>query len=193
MVDLSLSRFEQRLRAVRGRTRSRFGPTAAVAAVLRYERAAPDVLLMRRVTREGDPWSGHVSFPGGRAEPDDPDLVATAVRETREELGIDLGRGARLLGRLRPLRTLRKDGLWPMTIVPFVFVQHEPQPVVPGPEAVTGFWLPLDRAAAGDLSDVYEHRIGPLEKRFPCWRHEGHVVWGLTYRMLADLIATVMP
>src|SRR3954462_3287692 len=72
---------------------------AAVAAVLHDEPAGPRVLLMKRTEREGDPWSGHISLPGGGHHPTDGDLLATAIRETQEELGIDLA-GARLLGNL---------------------------------------------------------------------------------------------
>ncbi|HEU5217398.1 MAG TPA: NUDIX domain-containing protein, partial [Gemmatimonadales bacterium] len=63
-------------------------PQAAVAVIL-----APDpdsVLLIRRAEREGDKWSGHLALPGGRWSPGDPDLAATARRETIEEVGVDL-------------------------------------------------------------------------------------------------------
>src|SRR5512143_2692083 len=72
---------------------------AAVAALVRDAPAGPRVLLMKRVDREGDPWSGHISLPGGRHDKRDPDLLATAIRETHEELGIQLA-GTRLLGNL---------------------------------------------------------------------------------------------
>ena len=62
---------------------------AAVAVVL-HDEASPRVLLMKRAERHGDPWSGHISLPGGRYQASDGDLRVTAIRETREELGIDL-------------------------------------------------------------------------------------------------------
>ena len=173
------------------RVRSPLGPAAAVAAVLRYQGEAPEVLLMVRAVRAGDPWSGHVSLPGGRASRQDASLVETAIREAREELGIDLAASARVVGRLRPLRTLRKEGLWPLLILPFVFVAEGPLSIVPGPEATAAFWLPLDRAARGELTSTHRYRLGPIAKAFPCWRFEGQVVWGLTYRMLTDLLASV--
>ena len=66
-------------------------PEAAVAIV---RAAVPDdsILLIRRAEREGDSWSGHWSFPGGRREPEDPDLLHTALRELEEECGIRLPR-----------------------------------------------------------------------------------------------------
>ncbi|MDD9892235.1 MAG: NUDIX domain-containing protein, partial [Gammaproteobacteria bacterium] len=60
---------------------------SAVCVLLREHEAQNEVLLMRRAIREGDPWSGHVSFPGGRMDPEDASALATAKRELREEVG----------------------------------------------------------------------------------------------------------
>src|SRR5438876_1874566 len=76
---------------------------AAVAALLHDDPSGPRVLLMKRVYRTGDPWSGHISLPGGGYHAPDPDLLATAIRETQEELGIDL-HAARYLGPLPALQ-----------------------------------------------------------------------------------------
>ncbi|MBD0320648.1 MAG: NUDIX domain-containing protein, partial [Gemmatimonadetes bacterium] len=73
-------------------------PSAAVALLLRPSGDGPELLLIRRAEREGDPWSGHMALPGGRADPRDRDAAATAARETLEEVGIDVVRGGRFLG-----------------------------------------------------------------------------------------------
>ncbi len=78
-----------------------------------------------------------------------------------------------------------------MTITPFVFRVTAPVEPVCGPEAVCAFWFPLDLAAAGALDDRHEYRLGPVPLHLPCWRHDGHVVWGLTYDMLRKLLALV--
>jgi len=161
---------------------------AAVAALLRFDRGPAEVLLMKRSEREGDPWSGHVSFPGGNQSTADADLMATAVRETREEVGVDLGASARLLGRLDTMRPISRRHDLLITITPFVFEQVTETSLTPGAEAESCFWLPLDLAAAGVLSSQYEYRLGPTPMVLPCWRYQGYVVWGLTYRMLCDLI-----
>ena len=91
---------------------------AAVAVVL-----APDpdaILLIRRAERTGDPWSGHIALPGGRREPADPDLVATAIRETGEEVGIAL-EPERPGGSLRDV-VPRTPALPPIAVRPFVFI-----------------------------------------------------------------------
>jgi len=158
---------------------------AAVAAVLHDEPAGPRVLLMKRTERTGDPWSGHISLPGGRYDRRDDDLLATAIRETREELGIDLA-GARLLGNLPTLSPL-SAGPSGMEVTPFVFATHEPVEPQVSAEAAAAFWLPIETAMSGALDDLY---IYPgTERQFPSWRYEGHVIWGLTFRILAELLA----
>jgi 8-oxo-dGTP pyrophosphatase MutT (NUDIX family) len=167
------------------------GRRAAVAALLRFDRGRPEVLLMKRIEREGDRWSGHVSLPGGNQQADDADLVATAVRETREEVAIDLERAARLLGRLDAIRPMSRAGPVPMTVTPFVFELTGEVDPVPGDEAESVFWLPLDLALGGSLDSHYQYVVASGPMALPCWRFDGYVVWGLTYRLLRDLFDLV--
>ena len=76
---------------------------AAVALVLRRE-PEPSFLLVRRAHSPRDPWSGQMALPGGRRDPEDTGLRETAVRETREEVGIDLAQSGTLVGRLPDLK-----------------------------------------------------------------------------------------
>lgn len=191
-IDLSLPRFERRLAGLAIADPATADARSAVAALLRFDRGAPDVLLMKRAERRNDLWSGHISMPGGREAGGDPDLRATAVRETREEVGVDLDQGARLIGRLQPVRAVARGRMEPMIIAPFVFVQTGPVELALGHEAQEAFWLPLDRAATGELSGEYVYELGPETLRLPCWRYQGHVVWGLTHRMLDDLLRLVI-
>lgn len=191
-VDLGPAHFAARLQPLAPPKRRPFRRRrAAVAAILRFPASGPEVLLIERAVRSEDRWSGHVSFPGGHADDGDRDLVATAVRETREEVGLDLERNARVLGGLPPVRAIAKGRVLPMTITPLVF-HLEGEPVVtPGPEAAGWFWLPLREAASGALDARHEYRLGPVPLTFPCWRYEGRVVWGLTFGMLKTLLARV--
>lgn len=158
---------------------------AAVAAVLHDEPAGPRVLLMKRIERDGDPWSGHISLPGGGFHADDATLLTTAIRETREELGVEL-LGARVLGSLPPLHP-RTSGPLGIEVTPYVFLtETAPEPVC-GPEALSAFWLPLELAASGTLDATYTY--GPTQMAFPSWAYEGHIIWGLTWRILGDLLA----
>jgi 8-oxo-dGTP pyrophosphatase MutT (NUDIX family) len=156
---------------------------AAVAVVL-HEAAAPRVLLMKRAERAGDPWSGHISLPGGGYQASDGDLRITAIRETHEELGIDLA-GARLIGKLGTMHPM--SGSRGIEVTPFVFATDVALEPVCGPEALAGFWLPLDLAASGALDGVYTYPS--TDRTFPSWTYDGHVIWGLTRRILDDVLA----
>src|SRR5690606_40974634 len=91
---------------------------AGVALVLR-PREELELLLIKRAEYESDPWSGHIALPGGQREPHDPDLVATAFRETGEETGVPLSRTGGLLGALDELHP-RNPRLPSIVIAPFV-------------------------------------------------------------------------
>jgi 8-oxo-dGTP pyrophosphatase MutT (NUDIX family) len=154
---------------------------AAVAALIdRDDR----VLLMKRTERAGDPWSGHISLPGGRLEPTDPDLLATAIRETREELAIDLA-GARVLGSLPALHP-RTSGPNGVEVTPFVFATSQAVEPRPSPEAEAAFWLPLELARSGVIDGTYVYPGSGMT--FPSWTFEGHIIWGLTMRILGELL-----
>lgn len=155
---------------------------AAVAVVL-HDAPSPRVLLMKRAERAGDPWSGHISLPGGGYHASDGDLRATAIRETHEELGVDLA-GTRLLGNLAALHP-RSTGPAGIEVTPFLFATPVALEPVCGPEALSAFWLPLDLAASGALDGMYSYPA--LNTAFPSWTYEGHVIWGLTRRIL-DLV-----
>lgn len=162
---------------------------AAVAVVLHDEAPGPRVLLMKRVERDGDPWSGHISLPGGRFSQGDPHLLATAIRETQEELGVDLA-GTRMLGMLPVLQPFMSGPLG-VQVTPFVFATTEAVTPQVGPEAEAAFWLPIDLAASGSLDATYTYPGS--ERTFPSWRFEDYTIWGLTWRILGDLLACAAP
>jgi 8-oxo-dGTP pyrophosphatase MutT (NUDIX family) len=187
---LSLAELEARVaRYQPGRPPIFAGSRAAVAALLRDRDAGPEVLLMKRAAHPGDRWSGHVSFPGGREEKHDAGLLDTAIRETQEEVGVDLRQSARLIGKLDTIRAIAQGKALPLTITPFVFVSTEDAPLALAHEAESAFWLPLREAASGTLDGVYEYRLGPLPLSLPCWRYQGYCVWGLTYQMIRKLLS----
>ena len=128
-----LDRLSARLQPVDGSAFSGVGTIhAAVILLLRPAAKATageadgsaEVLFIRRAQREGDPWSGHIAFPGGRPAAADPDLLAVAVRETTEEVGIDVLRGGRVLGRL-PTVEPQSRRLPPVDVTPFVALAPE--------------------------------------------------------------------
>jgi 8-oxo-dGTP pyrophosphatase MutT (NUDIX family) len=163
-------------------------PRAAVAILVQPAVAGSEVLLMRRAERASDRWSGQIGLPGGHAEPGDADLVATVLRETREEVGLDLARAAELAGALPPVQAKARGELLPLWIAPYVFLGHGGLAPVPGPEAVEVFWFPLERAHAGELAWTHRYRRGEEERVLPAWRLDERVVWGLTYEILSGFL-----
>lgn len=156
---------------------------AAVAVVLH----GYDLLLMKRSERIGDPWSGHISLPGGRHEPEDPHLLATAIREAREEMAIDLS-GAQLLGCLPTLHPLMA-GPKGIEVTPFVFAASELPVVSTSAEAQAVFWLPLQEVVSGRLDRTFTHV--ETSRSFPSWEYEGYTIWGMTMRIINDLIERI--
>jgi 8-oxo-dGTP pyrophosphatase MutT (NUDIX family) len=187
---LTLEHIAAALAAHRPRAISRLAAPrrAAVAALLREGERGPEVLLMLRAIHSGDRWSGQVSFPGGREEEHDPDLRATAIRETAEEVGVDLARTAEVIGRLDAVRARNRAGITRLSVWPFVFAASEPVEPSTSDEAASVFWLPLQLAASGELDAVYDYKAGPLSLSLPCWRYQGHVVWGMTFGMLQGFL-----
>jgi 8-oxo-dGTP pyrophosphatase MutT (NUDIX family) len=153
---------------------------AAVALVL-----APDpdaLLLIRRAERIGDPWSGHVGLPGGRRASDDPDLLATAIRETAEEVGLTL-EPRRRIGTLDDVSP-RTPTLPPLTIRPYVFrLDHRVALTLNGEVAAAG-WVELDRLRRIESRRDVEVAIHGSTSTVPAFVLDDLVVWGLTHRIL---------
>jgi len=155
---------------------------ASVAAILTPE---DKLLFMQRAVHESDPWSGHLSFPGGRKEPNDIDDISVAIRETHEEIGLDLNR-AEHIGRLDDLRTLQP--LPPILIRPHLFFVNEPLSVVLNNEADSLHFLSMHDLLNGTGRGVMEHPWRGVARRFPCVRFDGVCLWGLTLHMVDDLL-----
>jgi 8-oxo-dGTP pyrophosphatase MutT (NUDIX family) len=162
--------------ALAGTFRARRRPRAAVAVCLRERRGGAELLFIERARREGDPWSGHMAFPGGRVEPDDLSSRGAAERETFEEVGLPLA-GAEAIGRLDDLRG-REAAAHP-TLVISAFVYHVPAPpeLVLSDEVEQAFWFP-----AAPRGAPVDYRFGPGANGAtwdPRRRSDRHVVWGL--------------
>ena len=144
---------------------------SAVAATLRFDRGEPEVLLIRRAEHPNDHWSGHMAFPGGRQDPADATTLATALRETREEIGIDLERHGKLLGRLDDVQAISKGVARDMLIVPYVFAMETPATPQLDPTEVARAHLglaPSDDARRGGLrSPLRSRRSPPRPPRIP--------------------------
>ena len=155
---------------------------AAVAVIVTHN---DELVFMRRAEHERDPWSGHLSFPGGRKEPQDHTDFDVAVRETLEEIGLDLGLTEHV-GRLDDIRTL--DPLPPILIRPHLFLCHEPFLPVLNDEAVSIHTLSVRALLDGTGRGVMDHPWRGTKRQFPCIRFDNVCLWGLTLHMVDDLL-----
>jgi 8-oxo-dGTP pyrophosphatase MutT (NUDIX family) len=157
---------------------------AAVAVVLASQ--PETVLLIRRAERAGDPWSGHMALPGGRRDAPDDDLVATATRETEEEVGLRLG-AAQWIGGLDDV-VPRTPVLPPIAVRPFVFLLPQVPPLSLNPEVAAADWVPLDRLLAPDTYRTIRIQIRGETRDMPAYHLDGGVVWGMTERVITGLL-----
>ena len=157
---------------------------AAVAVVLTPD---PDsILLIRRADRPGDPWSGHMALPGGRQEPGDDDLVATVMREVGEEVGIDLFRPD-LAGRLEDV-VPRTPVLPPIAVRPFVFLPPTRPELVLNAEIAASRWVLVDDLLRPEAHHPVRLDVAGQSREVAAYELEGAIVWGMTERILTDLL-----
>ncbi len=162
---------------------------AAVAAVLRSAAGTVELLFIRRAEHPRDPWSGQMGFPGGRVDPGDASPLAAALRETREEIGLDLEALGRPLGRLSEVRTHLPLGSVPHSVVPFAFAVEGDPVLRPNEEVQEALWVPLPFLLdCGNRSSITWVRKG-LPLPMPCYTFNGRVIWGLTLKIVDELLA----
>ena len=150
-----------------------------------------EVLLIKRARRHGDPWSGHMALPGGRRDPSDESLLRTALRETVEEIGLDLEGAGVHLGRLEVVRPASPH-LPRMSITPHVFGVPADTTAAPTSDEVDAVhWVTLDLLRAPATRGEIEIPLPGGAQRFPGLRVAHDIVWGLTYRILEDFLARV--
>jgi 8-oxo-dGTP pyrophosphatase MutT (NUDIX family) len=170
---------------------------AAVALVLRCGAEGPEVLVIKRSEAERDHWSGHLALPGGRAEAEDENLRATAVRETLEEVGLDLRAGGEVLGRLGAVNP--RSPLVPrISVTPFLAIAPReyhaggaPKRLVLSDEVAAAFWIPVDELKRGGRSAVFRMAFAGVEREWPGYPSEHGVIWGITERILTEFLSLV--
>jgi 8-oxo-dGTP pyrophosphatase MutT (NUDIX family) len=155
------------------------GPGRPASVMLCLRRGS--VLLLRRATHPLDPWSGHMSLPGGRHEEQDDDLLRTALRETEEEVGLALERDGRVLGALGEYAG-RGSGVASIRIAAFVAAVEDPPELALSGEVDTAYWVPLDELER-TTATVSELR-GPVPAYRPVIGGGELVIWGITFGIL---------
>jgi len=157
-------------------------PDAAVAVIIDSSRSNDSLLLIQRTERIADPWSGQVAFPGGHRALEDRSLLETAIRETGEEVGISL-KDHLVLGALPVVyaRTRR------VKVAPFIFQLKTSVKIRANVEVANVFWVSINDLARSRLvkSNVdVDHR----EFNVDSYVYRGHIIWGLTLRIIKILL-----
>lgn len=157
-----------------------------MAAVAMVVGPGDELLFIRRATREGDPWSGDMAFPGGRAEPGDLDLAATAERETREEIGLVL-RPVERVGAMPVHVSPVRDPDGTFGIFPFVYRVQAWGELRFSEEVADVHRFPLERLFSGEGRGEFRLQRHGWDAVLPCLRLDGTFIWGLSLRMLDEL------
>ena len=166
---------------------------AAVAVVLRDFTNGPEVLFIQRAIKPGDPWSGQMAFPGGHRDESDLGLKEAAMRETFEEVGLDLANGD-YLGALDHQHAAPRGQRLDMLIAPHVFAISGDPEFKMNYEVDDVIWAPLAPLFRNTLHHTETMAITGTPTLFNGYRLSGgHFVWGLTYRMLKDFFQTLDP
>jgi 8-oxo-dGTP pyrophosphatase MutT (NUDIX family) len=182
-MKLSVDRLRE---AVSTPPRADGAPQVRRAAVAMIVDPHFNVLLMQRAERVGDPWSGHLSFPGGHVEDDDANDLAAAIRETEEEIGLILTQG-QFLGALDPIQTQGR-GVPRRTIASFLFAVPQLPTVHPNDEVAAVHTIGLAPLLHGAGRSHFTLDYAHQPWRLPQVHFSGGKLWGLTLQIVDDLL-----
>ena len=166
---------------------------AAVAIMVREGQEATELLMIRRATREGDPWSGHMGFPGGRRDPEDRSNFYCALRETEEELGVDLSRWGAPLGELSDVNTGWRKDRPEMLVTPFIFSVSELPELTPNDEVDDVVWVPLHFLMDEGNREPLEWEWKGQKMETDSYLYDCYRIWGLSLMMIDEMMGLLRP
>ncbi len=142
------------------------------------------MLLMTERSKTMNHHAGEISFPGGTWEKEDGDLLGTAIREAREELGIEISRSM-IIGQLKPVTTLNSG----FTITPFIVMLDELPSIVPNSEIESVLRIPLFSFLKTLEDDKDPSHKSILEMY--TFKFQDHLIWGASARILKQILAKI--
>jgi 8-oxo-dGTP pyrophosphatase MutT (NUDIX family) len=160
---------------------------AAVAIMVREGDAATEMLMIRRATREGDPWSGHMGFPGGRRDPGDSSNFSCAVRETREEIGVDLNQWGAPMGELSDVNTGWRKDRPEMLVTPFIFQVTDLPELTLNHEVDDVVWVPLYFLLDESNREPLEWEWKGQKMETDSYLYATYRIWGLSLMMIDEM------
>lgn len=164
---------------------------AAVAITVRSGVSGPEILMIQRAVRQGDPWSGHMGFPGGRKDESDASDMACAKRETREEIGFDLDIYGELVCQLSDVNTGWRADRPEMLVAPFVFKVGSTPVFELNHEVDDTLWVPLSFLLndANRSRHQWDWRGEVLES--DAFTFNDRLIWGLSLMMIDELLQII--
>ncbi|WP_413558650.1 NUDIX hydrolase [Bdellovibrio sp. HCB209] len=162
---------------------------ACVSLILRGPLDDLQIGFIQRAIHPEDRWSGQIAFPGGKKEDWDTSALATALRETQEEVGIILTPDE-MIGRLDDIQARKAGTLLEFFIRPFVFyTEREFEVRLDHNEVADFFWVPLKHLESPDYTTTYEFMREQLQLRLPAISLGKDIpLWGLSYMITQNLL-----
>lgn len=154
--------------------------TGKFAAVMILISGNEHTVLMTERSKTMNHHAGEISFPGGTWEKKDGDLLGTAIRETREEIGVEISRSL-VIGQLKPVTTLNSG----YTIIPFIAILDGLPKILPNSEIASVLKIPLVpllQTIADDEDPLHKSILEMYTFKF-----ENHLIWGASARMLKQI------
>lgn len=155
---------------------------SAVALIFHEQDNSLKLCFGRRAPYEGDPWSGDMAFPGGKAEKEDQTFHDVAKREVWEETGLRL-EDCHLVGSLKETKAFGSRKRPPLIVRPMVYAFHElPGPFNLGDELAAAYWIPLSHL--WDKNNWTTLVYSANGRTYPGIRYGEQIIWGFTLRVL---------
>lgn len=168
-----------------------FKHSASVSVIILEKNSDHELIFIQRQKNPNDPWSGHIAFPGGKKSPVDQEFIDVALRETYEEIGIQL-KHSQLIGRLNDLQGRKSGHLQNFFIRPYLFFlsasdatnlnfqlnQNEVQNIL-----TVSMQKLFSQESSSQIQVSYQNR----QLLLPAIQIEEYQIWGLTYLILHEL------
>lgn len=162
---------------------------AAIMMILKQSDPGYSLLFIKRPDNDRDPFSGHMAFPGGRMELDDKSKLDTAVRETLEEVGININRSARVLGALDDVNP-NNPRARNYVVTPYLSILEEEVDITPDANEVEKtIWVPMHHLVDDKNTQVRIRVRDGREVKDYAYNYDQYLIWGMTGRVLHQFLS----
>lgn len=162
---------------------------ASVMMILKQHNNTFSLLFIKRPDSEKDPFSGHMAFPGGRMEDSDSSKLETAIRETKEEVGIDINKSGQILGELddvNPNNPRARNYI----VTPYLSILDEEVPIIPDAKEVERtIWVPMPHLVDERNAQVRIRERDGREVEDYAYNYDQYLIWGMTGRILHQFLS----